>query len=230
MGMLAAIGIERGKAWKPDARTREILGRAAATAYAMSRVLGTAEELGGVSYRVFPDRHWVNPFASGNPFDLTWTRQPAGHRALDTRINYFTNYYSVSPGMVSQVPGAGANYMIANHDSKGALLSGGKSYTLRLPPNVPAKNFWSVTLYDAANSSLLDNGQPFPSMGTQFRPAANSDGSFDVYLGPNAPSGKEANWIATVPGKGFFAILRLYGPTEDSFSGKWKPSDFEERR
>ena len=43
---------------------------------------------------------------------------------------------------------------------------------------------------------------------------ANDDGSIDLYFGPEAPEGKEANWIQTVPNKGWFCVLRLYSPTE----------------
>jgi hypothetical protein len=32
------------------------------------------------------------------------------------------------------------------------------------------------------------------------------------YFAPEAPKGKEKNWLASVPGKGYFVILRLYGP------------------
>ena len=107
-------------------------------------------------------------------------------------------------------------------------LSGSKNYKLHLPPNIPAANFWSVTLYDAENSSGLDNGQPFPSLGSRDKPVANADGSIDLYFGAKAPAGKEKNWLVTVPGRGFFAIIRLYSPTEAAFDGSWKPSDFEE--
>ena len=68
------------------------------------------------------------------------------------RINFFTNYYSVSPGMLSITPGKGANYLMAFTDSEDAPLSGGNNYRLRLPANIPAAIFWSVTLYDAENS------------------------------------------------------------------------------
>jgi hypothetical protein len=74
MGMFAAIGIEKGKPFKPDARTRRILDAAAASAYQMSRVLGTRSEINGVNYKVYPDRQWINPMASGNPFDMAWHR------------------------------------------------------------------------------------------------------------------------------------------------------------
>jgi hypothetical protein len=165
--------------------------------------------------------------ASGSPFDLGWASTAGGYLALDARTNFFTNYYSISPGMLSKTPGKGANYMVGFTDSDGDLLSGGQNYHLMLPPDIPAANFWSVTLYEAENSSGLANGQPFPSLGSRDKPAQEADGSTVLYLGPAAPAGKEGNWLATVPGKGYFAILRLYSPTEAALDKSWKPGDFE---
>jgi hypothetical protein len=129
--------------------------------------------------------------------------------------------------MLSQTPGRGAKYMIAFVDGRGANLSGGSNYRLRLPRDIPATNFWSVTLYEAENGSGLANGQPFPSLGSRDAPAQNADGSTDLFFGPTAPAGKEGNWLATVPGKGYFAVLRLYGPTAAAIDKKWKPGDIE---
>lgn len=233
LGMLAAIGIIKGQPFKPDAHTREILDRAAKTAYKMSRVIGFEEIVGGRSYLVYPDRHWTNPVADAtsskpvSPLELSGINRAGGYLELDARINFFTNYFSISPGMLSKTPGKGANYMIAFADSESKPLSGTSNYRLNLPPNIPAANFWSVTLYEAENSSGLANGQPFPSLGLRDKPALNADGSTDVYLGPQAPAGKEGNWLATVPGKGYFAILRLYGPTEHAIDKSWKPGDIE---
>lgn len=227
LGMLASIGISQGQPFSPDANARAILDRTARTAYKMSRVLGFEEVVGGVSYRVYPDRRWTNPFASGNPYDMAWTTTAGGFLALDSRINFFTNYYSISPGMLSQIPGQGAKYIVVFTDSSGAPLSGGASYRLKLPPNIPAANFWSVTLYEAENSSGLANGQPFPSLGSCDKPAQDADGSTELYLGPAAPQGKAGNWLCTVPGKGYFAILRLYSPTEAAINNSWKPGDIE---
>jgi len=153
-----------------------------------------------------------------------------GYLALDARINFFTNYYAVSPGMISYTPGRGANYLLGFTDSEGTPLSGGSNYRLTLPPNVPARIFWSVTVYDAENSSGLANGQPFPSLGSREKPAQNADGSTDLYIGPKAPEGKTGNWLATVPGEGYFAIVRLYGPTEAAIDKSWKPGDFEKEK
>ena len=78
--------------------------------------------------------------------------------------------------------------MVAFNDSNGKPLSGGSAYCLNLPKNIPAGNFWSVTLYDAENGSGLANGQAFPSLGSRDKPSVNSDGSTDIFLGPKGPS------------------------------------------
>jgi hypothetical protein len=132
--------------------------------------------------------------------------------------------------MISQTPGKGAKYMIGFTDSDGAPLSGGADYRLTLPKDIPAANFWSVTLYEAENGSGLANGQPFPSLGSRDQPAQNADGGTDIYLGPKAPEGKEANWLATVPGKGYFAVIRLYSPTEAAINKTWKPGDITKQK
>ncbi|MGB8739542.1 MAG: DUF1254 domain-containing protein [Xanthobacteraceae bacterium] len=113
LGMLAAIGIVKGQPFTPDAHAREILDQAAKTPYRMSRVIGFEEVVGGLSYVVYPDHHWINPTADGTPakpsgvVNLTWLNTAGSYLALDARINFFTNYYSISPGMLSYTPGKG---------------------------------------------------------------------------------------------------------------------------
>lgn len=234
LGMLQGLGIVAGKPFKPDDVTRAILDSAAKTGYRMSRVIGFEPGLGGVDFRVYEDRKWLNPVNNltarwpNTPLDLGFkARDKAGFRDLDARVWFFTNYYSISPGMVSMTPGKGAFYMIAFEDAGGNPLVGEHSYKVRLPKDIPAELFWSVTLYDAKNASGLDNGQPFPSLGKLDKPGQNADGSTDLYIGPKAPAGKEGNWLATVPDKSFFAILRLYLPTAPAIDGSWKPGDIE---
>jgi hypothetical protein len=94
-----------------------------------------------------------------------------------------------------------------------------------VPANVPAANYWSVVLYDADTRSLLDNGQPFPSIASNSNLKPNADGSSDIYFGPTAPKAANANWIKTVPGRGYFAGVRLYAPTQAFFDKQWKPDD-----
>ena len=117
--------------------------------------------------------------------------------------------------------------MIAFDDADSRPLVGDNTYTVRLPRDIPAGLFWSVTLYDAANGSGLDNGQPFPSLGKLDKPAQAEDGSTTLTFGPKPPPDGKGNWLATVSGRGFFAILRLYAPEQAALDGSWKPGDIE---
>jgi len=236
LGMLAMIGIQKDQPFQPDAHTRAILDDAAETAYKTSRAIGFQRMVSGRDFRVYPDRQWLNPFADGTaakpagPLDVNWQQQADGYRDLDARIWMFTDYYSLSPGMISQIPGKGAMYVIGFTDGDGDPLNGETNYQLDLPKDIPAGNFWSLTLYEAENASGLANGQPFPSLGSRDKPMQNTDGSTTLYLGPKAPDGKEANWLATVPQRGYFVILRLYGPTGKALDRSWKPSDIKKTK
>jgi hypothetical protein len=130
--------------------------------------------------------------------------------------------------MVQQMIGVGSQYAYAAMDRNGAYLDGAKSYRLHIPANVPAKDFWSVVVYDPQTRSELQTGQAFPSKNNKRdRLVENSDGSVDLYFGPTALEGKEANWIQTIPGKGWYTLLRLYGPLEPWFDKSWRPGEIQ---
>jgi hypothetical protein len=222
-GMMAAIGIQKGKPFEPTARQRELLDKAAKTAFKMSKVEIWNGLLGQPGGKYYPDRQWENVFAGQNPlFQASGT-----FTNLVQRDAYFTSAYATSPGMVVDLVEKGAKYPSAWRDSDGNYLEGGNRYLLHLPPDVPAANFWSVTVYDSIHASGLENGQSLPSLNSMDKPAQNADGSYDLYFGPKAPAGKEGNWVATVPGVGYFIILRLYSPEEAFFKQTWKPDDLK---
>ena len=118
---------------------------------------------------------------------------------------------------------------VVTFDAKGNSLEGGKNYKLHLPPNIPASSFWSVNVYDKQSRLLIQTDQPWPSV---YSPCSklivNPDGSVDAWFGPNAPAGKEHNWVKTIPGKGWSMILRLYYPLESWFDKSWRPGEIEE--
>jgi len=213
-GMAASLGIVKGKPFQPDAKTKEILDSAAKIA---SRI-GHAYSYGPTALKYYDDRQWLNPFSTNAEFAGDSFNQ------LDARASFFTYAYSTSPGMAINMENVGAKYPNAFKDADGNYLSGDHSYKLTLPKDIPAHIFWSVTVYDPVTGSGLDNGQPFPSLNTMDKPKQNADGTTDIYFGPHSP-GESKNWLATVPGKGFFTILRLYGPTKAFFDQTWKPGD-----
>jgi hypothetical protein len=128
--------------------------------------------------------------------------------------------------MAVNMVNVGAKYPMTFVDANGEFLRGASSYKLRLPKDIPAALFWSVTVYDPVTASGLDNGQSFPSINAMDKPATNADGSSDIYFGPTAP-GDGKNWLGTLPDKGFFVALRIYGPTQAFFDRTWKPEDVE---
>jgi hypothetical protein len=124
--------------------------------------------------------------------------------------------------------GVGSQYAFGDKDHDGDYLDGAKTYRLNIPADPPAKDFWSVVAYDPQTRSELQTGQPLPSKNSKRDPLiVNADGSVDLYFGPTAPDGKDANWIQTVPGKGWMVLLRLYGPLQPWFDQTWRPGEIQ---
>ncbi|NEX94701.1 DUF1254 domain-containing protein [Caulobacter sp. 17J65-9] len=216
---LAALGIQKGKPFKPDARRRDLFDEAAGFASAAARA--NSFDSADAQARPYPDRQWERLFIGGSArFDSK------GFVDIDQRAAFAYVAIGMSPQMVEKHVGAGSQYLATYRDAEGAHLDGAKAYRLHVPADVPAMAFWSVVAYDADSRSILRNGQPFPTVSSYTGPKANADGSIDIWFGPQPPSGG-ANWIQTVPGKGWFALFRFYGPTEAFFDGSWKPGDVE---
>ena len=200
----------------------------------MQRILTEAAAVGNATARAllfrsrdpdaafYPDSGWETAWIGGYDF----TRD--GVLDLDARTRLFCVGWGNTPAMTVQMVGLGSQYAIAFRDAAGHYLDGGKPYRLHLPPNIPAKDFWSVLVYDPQTRSMLQTDQRFPSLSSQSESlVTNPDGSVDIYFGPEPSAGNEANWIQTIPGKGFFVGLRLYGPLEPWFDKSWRPGEIE---
>jgi hypothetical protein len=200
---------------------RAILAEAAAVGNATARALLFSQRDPAFSY--YPDGYWKMGYR-GDDTEFS----PGGILDLDARALYFCISNGISPAMWVRMVGIGSQYAIAFRDGEGRYLDGGKAYRLHLPPDIPAKDFWSVLVYDPQTRSMLQTDQRFPSVSSQKENlVVNEDGSVDVWFGPAAPSGHEANWIQTVPGKGWFTFFRLYGPLQPWFDKTWRPGEIE---
>jgi hypothetical protein len=220
LGVLASIGIEKGKPFAPDARLKAILTDAAAVGNATARaIVFTTRDPKAF---LFVDSAWKTGFIGGShEFERD------GVRLLDARSLFFYYATGITPAMAAKMVGVGSQYAGAMTDSEGRAFDGSRTYRLHFPVNVPAKDFWSLVLYDNQTRSMLQTDQQFPSLNSQRGVQQNEDGSTDIYFGPSAPEGKDTNWIQTIPGKGWSVILRLYGPLEPWFDKTWQPGEIE---
>jgi hypothetical protein len=240
LGQLAAIGIVKGKPFNPDARMKKTLTDAAAVGNAAGRIFNwRASEIPGWS--LYPGSMWASMLWEGGynfetpPPLITkegfFKPLPAtGARTLNSRTAFYYGYTLDSPGMIMRLPNVGSQYLMGFMDADKNPYDGGKTYRVTLPKDIPAAAFWSFTLYDSQSRSMLQTPQRYPRAGSQTYPSpaavADADGSTTIYFSPTKPAdAKESNWIQTVPGKGWFTILRLYSPLESFFTKAWRPTE-----
>jgi hypothetical protein len=241
-GQLAAIGIVKGKEFKPDARMKKILTDAAAVGQALGRSLNWRFSLSHPHWAYYPDSNWGNMlFEGGALFEtpppayedgMFKPYPPTGARTLDSRTAFYYAYTLDSPAMIMRIPGVGSQYLMNFLDANGDPFDGAKTYKVTLPEGIPARAFWSLTLYDNQTRSMLKTPQKYPRAGSQSYPSpaaeASAGGATIVYVGPEQPDGVErGNWIQTDPEKGWFTILRLYSPLPAFFDKSWRPSEIE---
>jgi hypothetical protein len=222
MAMLQPLGIEKDKPFAPDARQKKLLEQAAVVGEAMAKAMAFQKREPGIRYR--PETRWETV--------MNWhpSHETAHYHQLDELSTYSYEAVGTTPAMVTRIAGVGQAYLSAYRDGQGEWLDGGKAYRLRVPPNVPAKQFWSLTAYDVATRSLIINPQQVSERSSRQNLASNADGSVDLYLAPDksaVPAGMESNWIPTIKGRAWFAYFRFYAPLAGYLDASWQLPDFE---
>jgi hypothetical protein len=222
LGLFVGIGIKKGQPFAPDERMQHILAEAAAVGNGTARAIVYRDRDPSV-FR-YPHSAWRPFFPAGG-----YRCEQDGVRQWDAYISlFFQGGPGVSPAEDVKMVGKGSQYVEAFVDAHGEPLDGSKTYRLHLPGPIPAKDFWSVLIYDTQTRSMLQTDQRLPMAGSQTPGLqVNVDTSVDVYFGPEPPAGHETNRVQTVPGKGWFTILRLYSPLEPWFDKTWQPGEIE---
>ncbi|HET9156573.1 MAG TPA: DUF1254 domain-containing protein, partial [Myxococcaceae bacterium] len=212
---LRSVGIEKGKPFEADPRMQGLLNAGAADAHLW------LEEMYSPGFAPFyPGSHWGSP---GVPAFVeaaqTGYANPDSYPVDVRGLTYTIGFTGIKR------LGTAQSYLLANRDRAGVELDGARTYRLRVPAGVPVKRYWSVTVYDRATHALIRN-LPYSSRASQTA-TKNADGTVDVFFGPKAPTGKEANWVPTSPSGKFELLFRVYGPEKAFFEKTWRLPDVE---
>jgi len=219
MGMLLPLGIEKGKKFKPDASTVAALKDAAVEAHEwlMDKAATDTTPWWSNSQWVLPSPpitvptafHWEVP----NYFDV------------DARAIALYQYFCPTAKL-----GTGSFYFGTFHDHSGEPLEGSSNYRLRVPANVPVREFWAVTVYSLETSSFFLHATRLTAGSLDKELRKNADGSVDVCFGPKPAAGQESNWLYTQPGQKWFPWFRVYGPEKAIMDKSWRLPDIEKVR
>jgi hypothetical protein len=214
---LKSLGIEKGKPYKPNKATEQALDAAAREAHAE---LSARYDAG--FYRMVDEYRW---FPAAMPEVVRAVSTGYGNPdeyPVDARgVTYTLGFTGIKRIGTAQF------YLMANKARDGKDFYGAKRYRLVVPAGAPVKQYWSVTAYDRETHALIRNMSRASIASTTTGVIKNADGTVDVYFGPEAPQGKEANWVPTDPRRKFELLFRLYGPEKAFFEKAWKLPDVE---
>jgi hypothetical protein len=181
MGMLAAIGIERGQPFQPDAKMQKALDSALLDARRIIQQYFVTP--GGALTPWWQGSQWsaFSPKALGRANEFTYETDNV--LWIDARAGGLFYWATFVPKKL----GGGTFYLIGLRDSAGNLFDGSSTYRLRVPADVPAKEFWSAIVYDVNTKAFVcagpcdtaDNGVGLSSFDKPTM-KQNGDGSVDL--------------------------------------------------
>ncbi len=215
MGIMAEIGIEKGRPFEPGPVMTRAMEEGVKIAYDSMQSYFTT--VGKAMLPLWKDNYWyIWNFAKGQP-EAGFPYEDDEKILIDQRAggSYFWITY------LPKNLGGGTFYLTGLRDSDGNLLDATSTYKLNVPRDTPAKDFWSVIVYSmetkgffTANDIIGISSRDMETLNVK------EDGSVDIYFSPKAPEGMESNWIPT--GEDFFLLFRLYGPESKDFYKSWE--------
>lgn len=217
MNMLRSIGIEKGKDFKPTA------AMTAAFKGAVAEAKSTFQDTQKASLLPYwAGAHWALPDLSGVKTEFTYQTS----EMLDYDLRGMGGFFFWAPPKKSD-GSAPTIYISTVVDKAGKPFAGGQTYRLRVPANVPAKQYWSISIYDWNTAGFIREAAVVSLDSYNEKMKRNPDGSVDLVFGPQPLRGQEKNWINTKKGGQWFATFRLYGPDKPFFDKSWTMPDIE---
>jgi len=218
-GMLAYLGIEKGKPFAPEGRVKQALLQAAKDGYAYLEYMFETPGFSMETYWQGVQWQGVKP-----PSEDGFVFDEGEYLLLDARGSLF-HWATFFPRRL----GKASAYFLALRDANGKLLSGKQNYKLNVPADVPARDFWSVIAYNKKTKAFIYNNSNIVGLSSydKSRLKINDNGSIDLYFSEKSPTGLKSNWIPTA-GEDFFLIFRFYGPLKPVFDKSFVLPDVEE--
>jgi len=214
---LRTLGIEKGKPFEPEAATQAVLLSALEEARAWLDMKYTE-----VMVPFTDSARWALPalpeiIRATNAFFQELDAYPIDARATCYSFAFFSSKHL----------GKGQFYLMTIHDRDGNPFIGAASYRLTVPADAPVTQYWSATVYNRDTHTLIRevprSGRSSQSPGLKY----NTDGSTDIYFGPQPPDGNNANWVPTDPAGRFEVMFRFYGPTPALYDKTWRLPDID---
>lgn len=219
-GVLASIGIIKGKPFTPTSKQKELLNKAVKIAPKM--ILAVRQTPRADKRELYyEDRQYLRAWSGAT---AEWMQD--SYLDIDARMSFFQYAYSSAPAMVMRSIGNGSKYPNTIKDADGKILNGSHTYKLHLPKGIPALAFWAITAYNVVDGTMPETDQLIPSRNGYEDTNINADGSIDIYFSPKKPEGvSELNFIKTIEGRDFLVALRIYGADVAFYDQTWKPDD-----
>lgn len=220
IGLLASLGIEKGKPYNPDPVTLKAMRNGAIDAwYYLQRKFDELPD----EKRLWTNRHYFPLLLADD--NNRFTYEYDNKIDIEARAMQYL-WCTYVPKELTDNPAV--QYAVSLADSKGNLLEAGKTYKVDVPQNMPVKQFWALTVYDHATFGFIYTKSNKTTLSSYDLATLkkNADGTIPLYVGPKAPKGFESNWIPTA-GKRPMPTFRFYGPTDEFNSRSFVMPDFE---
>lgn len=217
MGMMQSFGYLYGEKFAPSDVSRKMLNKARIEA--LDDLIFMMRDIAPNLWK--GKAGWTLPVKSIGPkTGFSWKTNSAFE--TDARAETYA-LYCCAPVTL----GAASAYILATRDINGQPLDASKNYKLHVPANVPVKQFWALTAYDAKSAAFFKDVKETSVGSLNKNVVFNDDGSIDLYVGPKAPKGNKTNWIETNGTNNSLFLFRFYGPTKALSDGSWTMNGFE---